>query len=460
MTTGNYVGDIIKNINETMKSSITCAVILLATVTACHDEEYFNQADYENIVADAFPVTDIDGTHDWTTATTVTATIDLTDTYDGDATVKIYGGAPDNTDSRLYTTALADGATTVMFSLPTDNNGTVYATATDSNDSTIMCGTFAVDGTHVDISPDEGDALTDTQDTPADTPMEYTYCFENDFPVPGDYDFNDVVMTVSMTKSPDGTTGNSTGKDIIYLTVTLRAVGATDQMAGCIRLVGTTSSILTSTYACPTEEFFLNSDIANENYVPVNEKSNRTYASANATGEMCIVLFNDAHYAISGIDADVENYGVRVAYNTSDDDETGDNTVEEKTNVYKITFNSSGGYTFKYFSMEDIDPFVITAYNGTYYEVHTYQYKTGEVMHYWRTGVTGDTNDYYTDNYPWALAVPGTFAYPTEGTAIGIYSGNVLSGAYQTSRHSFGEWAQDHTQAVDWYDYPNSSLTY
>ena len=36
--------------------------------------------------------------------------------------------------------------------------------------------------------------------------------------------------------------------------------------------------------------------------------------------ERCIVLFNNAHYAISGIDADTENYGVRPSYNTSYDD--------------------------------------------------------------------------------------------------------------------------------------------
>jgi hypothetical protein len=60
-------------------------------------------------------------------------------------------------------------------------------------------------------------------------PQTYTYLFEENFPAPGDYDFNDVVLRVSQQR---------TAENQITINVTLAAVGADNLIAGGIRLVG------------------------------------------------------------------------------------------------------------------------------------------------------------------------------------------------------------------------------
>ena len=295
-------------------------------------------------------------------------------------------------------------------------------------------------------------------------PQKYTFCYEDNFPVPGDYDFNDLVLAVSMEKYPAGTDltdEDNVENDVIKVSVTIEAVGSTEQLAGCMRLKGCTSSMLQPEFKYEQQEFFGNPNISNSNYVPVNEASPTTYETMQSGSDQYIVLFNDAHYAISGIDSDTENYGTRLMYNTLEDKtNTKGDVVVEKTNVYKIIFDGSDHNTFDNFTVEDnLDIFIVETYNSIYFEVHTYEFKLDEVISGWNNYGVGEASA-YEDNYPWAIAVPVDFKYPIEWTAIGTYNSSVLGGAYQTSGHSFGEWAADATQATDWYNYPTSGLVY
>lgn len=436
---------------------IVWAVVLMASCS----KEYFDSNGYVDVVSNAFPVADIDEEHEWQTVTTVEANIDVS-ALSGEYVVYIYTTDPTvYDDARLLTTAIVEDSDVSRFALPSAAENTLFALAVPTGEGRSYGSSFTIDNdaAAITFTGQEGNYYAWIDVLTAITPQEYTYVFEKDFPVPGDYDFNDVVLSISLEKVPAGVGENNSSNDIIYIAVTLRAVGCTEQVAGCLRLVGTSSSMLTTTYTCPTEEFFVNSDATNTNYVPVNTKAYRRYFSAHGTAERCIVLFNDAHYAISGVNAETENYGVRPSFNTSKD--LGSYAVTEKMVVYAIAFSGSGGYAFKYFNAADnLDPFIVTAYNGAYYETHTYPYKTDEVAHYWRTAVSGDVSTYYTDNYPWALLCPCDFSYPIEGQVIGLKSGSVLGGAYQQGHHSFAEWAVDHTAATDWYNYPLSSLVY
>jgi hypothetical protein len=63
-------------------------------------------------------------------------------------------------------------------------------------------------------------------------------------------------------------------------------------------------------------------------------------------------------------------------------------------------------------------------------------------------------------NYPWAISVPGSFKYPMEWQYIGAMEGTFIDGAFREEGHSFGEWAKDHNQATDWYNYPDEELIY
>ena len=67
--------------------------------------------------------------------------------------------------------------------------------------------------------------------TPVATPkpQTYTYIYEKDFPLCGDYDYNDVVMRIGLER---------TEPKQLQIHVTLAAVGCDVQIAGFIRLLG------------------------------------------------------------------------------------------------------------------------------------------------------------------------------------------------------------------------------
>ena len=66
----------------------------------------------------------------------------------------------------------------------------------------------------------------------------------------------------------------------------------------------------------------------------------------------------------------------------------------------------------------------------------------------------------YGSNMPWAIVVPGDFKYPIEWKVIGARKNGTLEGAYETPGHSFAEWAEDSSQATDWYLYPTAGSVY
>ena len=63
--------------------------------------------------------------------------------------------------------------------------------------------------------------------------MRMTYCYEDNFPVPGDYDFNDVVLGLKMEKKPRR---NGASRDTLVLKVEVKAVGATEPIGAALRL--------------------------------------------------------------------------------------------------------------------------------------------------------------------------------------------------------------------------------
>ena len=51
---------------------------------------------------------------------------------------------------------------------------------------------------------------------------------------------------------------------------------------------------------------------------------------------------------------------------------------------------------------------------------------------------------------------------PLKGVNIGFYykEREALFGAYSTKGHAFGTWSSDHTQALDWYLYPQNNSVF
>lgn len=282
-----------------------------------------------------------------------------------------------------------------------------------------------------------------------EAPVSLRYCFEDQFPDAGDYDFNDVVLTVTPTLNDKTLT----------IQVSLDAVGALKTVGACIRLVSVNSSDLesytvTKGFASPEGQGlgeYQNIDTG-DTFVSENQ-------SPNNTGNMVIVLFKDAHWAINPVKAS-DGSVQRLYYNTIIRG-TGDHNnayVEPATATYTLVFKDADkARSMLAESLYDV--FIVEPYNGAYWEVHTVQngFKTAQVI----TPVKPDGYaQAYGSNMPWAIMVPGDFKYPNEWQVIGKRSSGVLTGAYQTAGHSFAEWAEDSQTATDWYLYPTDGLVF
>jgi LruC domain-containing protein len=266
------------------------------------------------------------------------------------------------------------------------------------------------------------------------------YCFEDNFPTPGDYDFNDVVLTVTPTLNDKTLT----------IKVSLDAVGGTETIAAAMRLVGVNSSDLVSytvTKAFPSiDEMSWGATYHNiehrDGFVKEDENPNNT-------NNMVIVLFKDAHWAIN---PENDNSGgpKRVFYNTVEPGDFYTNNVPPTTAIYTLVFNDEDKAK-SMLAKNLYDVFIVEPYNGSYWEVHTVEngFKTLQVIT--PTKPEGYSQA-YGDNMPWAIMVSGDFKYPYEWKSI--------TNAYKEPGHSFAEWAENSSTANDWYDHPTSGLVY
>ena len=268
-----------------------------------------------------------------------------------------------------------------------------------------------------------------------ETPMGFRFCFEDNFPTPGDYDFNDVVLTVTPTVN---------GKTLT-IKVSLDAVGGTETIAAAMRLVGVKNSDLDSytvTNAFPSIDGMgwgasYHNIEHSDGFVPGGQEP-------NLTDNMVIVLFKDAHWAINPENANSGGPD-RVFYNTVEPGDFYTNNVTPTTATYTLVFKETE-IANKMLAENLYDVFIVEPYNGAYWEVHTVGYKTAQVI----TPAKPEPgySQAYGNNMPWAIKVSGDFKYPYEWKAI--------TNAYQT----FGEWAKDSNNATDWYKYPTSGLVY
>ena len=314
---------------------------------------------------------------------------------------------------------------------------TLYAALVDSN------GNLSVTSfSSSDLSVDFSEVTTGKAASSSINPQTYTYLFEENFPEPGDYDYNDVVLRVSHQR---------TGEKQITIKVTISAVGADRLIAGCIRLVGYRFQDIDTVYTTSGETF---NDGIDTQTLYIQKETDLLIKGQN--NEAVLNLFCDAHWAMA-FNLSTE-YGLfqRKKYNVSTSISDSYQTRTPRTISYVINFKEST--TLDNFTPDMLDPFIITLYNSAKWETHTEQFKSAKVLH-----------DYYVASFkdlPWALMVPqADFLYPLEGTEIGYKkkteSGIVaMFGAYTELGHSFGEWAEDHNNYLDWYLYPNKQLTY
>lgn len=241
----------------------------------------------------------------------------------------------------------------------------------------------------------------------------YTYASEDNFPSPGDYDMNDLVINL------DSLSYYFVQKDQIQrmtLHLTLRAVGATRQLGAAIQLDNLNAEdIKTVTYSkdLPTDHFNLN--------------ANKTEQKQK---HAVIPLFDNAHKVLGA-----ENTTTFI--NTIN----GGPTVAPYTFDVTIEFNSAIGEAD--INLNKLNYFTIVGIKLPRIEIHRPGYEHTNLS------VTPKELQMVTDPYMWNILVPGYFRYPQEWKMIkNVYL-------------QFEEWVTSGgKENNNWYKSPEESLLY
>lgn len=364
-------------------------------------------------------------------------------------------------------------------------NGPIRYFSTETSASgTISIAASTCAGTGYNGNPntevDEDETITPT----------YRYCFEDNFPQPGDYDFNDCVMTVT-PKVTD---------NVVELTVSLEAVGASKLLAGALRVKGVTESDISSATVAIKTGHDLDKDLTSNilTYIGNYQNSNGNTITAirklgendgmtiltsdgktsQAQNDLVIRLFNDAHWTMAGDGKSAQERLIRHFYNTMTAAISPTypylDVTPARSVTYTITFpNTDDGKAAaaKFGVTSNLDPFIVERHNSIFWEVHTYPFKWDQVL----SAYENDTklNSYrYADghsgvesaiaNYPWAICVPGSFLYPLEYNSIcgtRTVTGNTMGTTSETYQY-FSSWAEDKNSHQDWYNYPTSGMVW
>ncbi len=245
-------------------------------------------------------------------------------------------------------------------------------------------------------------------------PISYTYAFEDNYPLAGDYDFNDIVMNVSTEYDREEST-NKIRK--IRYNITLNAVGASKKLGAGLRLAGISKNAVEHvTFSGHTamRETLVNSMFDNNN-------------TENAGSEIVIPLFGDAHQVYGyGNDRKMLN--------------TGQNKTNELYTLEVIITLTDKNQTEPLITKDNLDFFIAYTLGNQNKrtEIHLYEFRD------YGATANGDIHQQNLDvagQFTWAISVPD-FKYPIEGIKI--------TEAYPL----FEKWAQNHTGNLEWYEYP------
>lgn len=233
---------------------------------------------------------------------------------------------------------------------------------------------------------------------PDDNDFNMTYCFEDNYPKAGDYDFNDAVFDITRTLN-----GN-----VVNLAVKLRAVGASKKLGAAIRLSGITSGI---------------TSVALDN--GFGNASTGYQEGLNNSG-IVIPIFSDAHQVLTGSTN-------RVFINTK---KSGSDAVTANAKTLNITITCASADVAAGINVNTIDPYI----TNEYFEIHTYAWRDKAAL-----GKIAENLE--AGKFVWAIAVPNSFKYPLEY--------QVITGAYS----KFASWAKTQNNSA-WYKTYDSSLLY
>lgn len=423
---------------KTLVYILLIAVVTASALTACV-RDTFRYYGYEDQLEGYFPVDSIESNHPWTLTSNCTSFV-RGRVLDA-SKVQILSGDP---FSETEVEILAEAPTSFNISSQMDYvvpqaKSKIYAAVLDADGNYLRLVSATTNKEVIELGS------TEPTGTPNTTSLQRIfYCFEADYPNPGDWDYNDIVMSATKEVSADN-------PKVVALHVTLHAVGYLSQIAAALRLVGYQSDQVKVSQDATTT--FVNEPSQERTIIKQSD-----LLLESLTGDLVINLFDDAHLAMFHLGADGTVY--RRYFNTIQNPSTSNNgaTQPAVTVTYYLEFNDE--YQARNFTLTEIDPFIVVQYGtsgSNFWEVHTYPYKLTEVLFNYYNGAAQS----YNNGFSWALTVPyAKFRYPLEAQAIGERKNTIVAGAYQESGHSWGEWILDHAKAQDWYQYPATGAVY
>ena len=409
-----------------------CCVTMV--LSSC-DPNLLDQRKDQEIVDGALAVDNVDENHDWQLSTTKTLMVDVSGVENVER-IQVFSGNPLESDlASIVGEAYVSEASVVSMSITYPNlEEMLYAAAIDDDDNYTVA---PFDPSASEVINFSHPIANKKKMTYTYLPQSYTYLYEEEYPEDGDYDYNDVAVHISIERS---------ALREVRINVELAAVGASEQLAFAIRLVGYRFSDIESVTTVDEASFDVVGGVEFPDQmrtVMIDKKDLLLYGLGE---EAVLNIFADAHWATADkLNAD---YGVmtRKKYNVSrTKDETFSTFIPRKI-TYVVTIKE--GADVNNLSLGQLDPFAIVEYNGANWEIHTPSYNNSHVLF--------PNPDVSIKGLPCALSIPDdSFHWPLHAVAIGSRHRGARSGAYHTFEHSFGEWAEDMTKCKDWYLYPD-----
>ena len=210
----------------------------------------FDRDVYDTLIKVVSPVDSVDPNHTWS----LSATSDLTVTVNagvGTRKIQIFDENPFSSDLAQII-AEKDAREGDSFDISVSYaivHSTLFLAAVDSLGKYTIAAISASDR-NADFSSTfiKQQPLSYTPQ-----PQYYAFCYEQEFPEPGDYDYNDVVMHIALERY---------NPREMHIHVRLAAVGANQQLAGCLRLPEIAYNDIDTVYTVDDQTF--NKDISDQ----------------------------------------------------------------------------------------------------------------------------------------------------------------------------------------------------
>lgn len=413
---------------------------ILLTNTSCMKKELYDPETVDTIMTKASPVDKVDVTHDWVMTKQSDHVVSINVSVNAKKLQILTEDPRVSKNAEVVNEAIANDGdiVTIRATYPLIQENLYAALVDDEGTYTVM--QFDPANIRVDFS---FPLYSKEHLTYIPQPQSYVYGYEAEFPEPGDYDYNDIVLHISNERED---------MNVVKLNVTLAAVDCEHQLSAAIRLIDYDFEEIDSVKTVGGITF---NDGVPSQILTVMTDNVEDLLLKGQHDEAVINLFADAHWATG--DNLSENYGVitRKCYNVTKGSDSKNQVIVPRTISYLIYFKDAS--KLKSFSLDSLDPFIITPYNGGNFEVHLNEYRDAQTL------FSYTTHDLKNKHLPWALKIPtGQFRHPLKGVNIGFYikGKSALFGAYSRKDHAFGNWASDRTLATDWYLYPQENSVF